>query len=91
MVQPAFAFGLRIIGKAPAREGAEIQDADGNAIGVVTSGGFAPTLQAPIAMGYVPPAFAEPGTKVTIAVRKRALEAEVAPTPFVPQRYVRKP
>ena len=83
--------GLRIIGKAPAREGAEIQDADGNAIGVVTSGGFAPTLQAPIAMGYVPPAFAEPGMKVTIAVRKRALEAEVAPTPFVPQRYIRKP
>nr|WP_320143275.1 glycine cleavage system aminomethyltransferase GcvT [uncultured Cohaesibacter sp.] len=83
--------GLRILGKAPAREGAEIQDADGNAIGIVTSGGFAPTLQAPIAMGYVPPAFAEPGTKVILAVRKRALEAEVAPMPFVPQRYVRKP
>ena len=83
--------GLRILGKAPAREGAEIQDADGNAIGIVTSGGFAPTLQAPIAMGYVPPAFAEPGTKVILAVRKRALEAEIAPMPFVPQRYVRKP
>ncbi|WP_319411168.1 glycine cleavage system aminomethyltransferase GcvT [uncultured Cohaesibacter sp.] len=83
--------GLRIEGKAPAREGAEIQDMDGKVIGIVTSGGFAPSLQAPIAMGYVPPAFASEGTKVKLAVRKRALEAEVAPMPFVPQRYIRKP
>nr|WP_321458222.1 glycine cleavage system aminomethyltransferase GcvT [uncultured Cohaesibacter sp.] len=82
--------GLAIVGKAPAREGTEIQDPDGNSIGIVTSGGFAPTLQAPIAMGYVPPAFARPGTKVTLLVRKRELEAEIAEMPFVPQRYVRK-
>ena len=83
--------GLRITGKAPAREGAEITDTDGNLIGVVTSGGFGPTLQAPVAMGYVPPAFAEPGTKVSLMVRKRVLEAEIASMPFVPQRYIRKP
>jgi len=83
--------GLSILGKAPAREGAEILDMDGNAIGVVTSGGFAPSLQQPIAMGYVIPAFAEAGCKVQLQVRKRLIEAEVAAMPFVPQRYVRKP
>ncbi|WP_119306832.1 glycine cleavage system aminomethyltransferase GcvT [Cohaesibacter haloalkalitolerans] len=83
--------GIRLLGKAPAREGAEIQDQDGNVIGQVTSGGFAPTLQIPIAMGYVVPAFADIGTKINLVVRKRALEAEIASMPFVPQRYVRKP
>lgn len=83
--------GIRLLGKAPAREGTEIQDQDGNVIGQVTSGGFAPTLQIPIAMGYVAPAFADIGTKVNLVVRKRALEAEIASMPFVPQRYVRKP
>lgn len=83
--------GLSILGKAPAREGAEILDMDGNQIGVVTSGGFAPSLQKPIAMGYVAPDFAAVGSKVQLQVRKRLLEAEVTAMPFVPQRYVRKP
>ncbi len=83
--------GLSILGKAPAREGADILDMDGNAIGVVTSGGFAPSLQKPIAMGYVTPDFAAVGSKVQLQVRKRLLEAEVTAMPFVPQRYVRKP
>ena len=83
--------GLSIIGKAPAREGAEILDMDGNAIGVLTSGGFAPSLQKPIAMGYIAPDFADVGTKVNLRVRKRILDAEIAAMPFVEQRYVRKP
>ena len=83
--------GLSILGKAPAREGADILDMDGNQIGVVTSGGFAPSLQKPIAMGYVTPDFAAVGSKVQLQVRKRLLEAEVTAMPFVPQRYVRKP
>nr|WP_321445449.1 glycine cleavage system aminomethyltransferase GcvT [uncultured Cohaesibacter sp.] len=83
--------GLSILGKAPAREGADILDMDGNQIGVVTSGGFAPSLQKPIAMGYVAPDFAAVGSKVQLQVRKRLLEAEVTALPFVPQRYVRKP
>lgn len=82
--------GLRVLGKAPAREGAEIEDLEGNKIGLVTSGGFAPSLQMPIAMGYIDPAFANVETKVKLIVRKRALDAEVASMPFVPQRYVRK-
>lgn len=83
--------GFRLSGKAPAREGTIIQDMDGNEIGKITSGGFGPSLQAPIAMGYIKPDFAKIGTPVKLAVRKRLLDAEVAAMPFVPQRYVRKP
>jgi aminomethyltransferase len=83
--------GFRLEGKAPAREGASIQDLDGNDIGEITSGGFAPTVQAPIAMGYIDSAFATEGTEVKLLVRKRALDAKVASMPFVPQRYIRKP
>jgi aminomethyltransferase len=79
-----------IIEGAPAREGAEILDAAGAAIGVVTSGGFAPSLGRAIAMGFVPPSHAALGTKLQVSVRGRAQSAEVAPTPFVPHRYFRK-
>jgi aminomethyltransferase len=80
-----------IVEGAPAREGAEILDAAGNAIGVVTSGGFAPSLGKAIALGFVPPAHATHGTKLQVSVRGRAQPAEVVPTPFVPHRYFRKP
>ena len=83
-------IGLIIEDKAPAREGAEIQDKKGNAIGVVTSGGFSPTLNKPIAMGYVERRFAEIGTELNLMVRGRALPAQVAQMPFVPHRYVHK-
>lgn len=83
--------GLTLAGRAPAREGAEIRAADGSVIGVLTSGGFAPTLGAPIAMGYVDPAHAAVGTPVKLVVRGRELEASIADMPFVPQRYHRKP
>ncbi|QDZ09421.1 glycine cleavage system aminomethyltransferase GcvT [Devosia ginsengisoli] len=79
-----------IVEGAPAREGAEILDASGNAIGVVTSGGFAPSLGKAIAMGFVPPAHATHGNKLQVSVRGRAQPAEVVPTPFVPHRYFRK-
>ena len=83
--------GLRVLEGAPAREGAAILGPDGAAIGVVTSGGFAPSLGAPIAMGYVPPAFAAPGTALKVEVRGRAQSAVVAELPFFPHRYFRKP
>jgi aminomethyltransferase len=82
--------GLVVEG-APAREGAEILDASGAAIGVVTSGGFAPSLGKAIAMGFVPPDHAAIGTKLQVSVRGRAQAAEIVPTPFVPHRYFRKP
>jgi aminomethyltransferase len=81
--------GLLVEG-APAREGAEILDAAGSAIGIVTSGGFAPSLGKAIALGFVPPAHAANGTRLQVAVRGRAQPAEVVQTPFVPHRYFRK-
>ena len=79
-----------IVEGAPAREGAEILDASGNAIGVVTSGGFAPSLGKAIALGFVPPTHAAVGSNLHVSVRGRAQPAEVVPTPFVPHRYFRK-
>ena len=80
--------GLLLNGKLPAREGAAIY-ADGQKTGVVTSGGFAPTVGAPIAMGYVGDAHARDGRELEVEVRGRKLPATVAPMPFVPHRYVR--
>ncbi len=81
--------GLRVLEGAPAREGAEIANASGDVVGRVTSGGFSPSLSAPIAMGFVPPALAEPGTPLEVIVRGKPERAEVAAMPFVPHRYVR--
>ncbi|WP_242118007.1 glycine cleavage system aminomethyltransferase GcvT [Sphingomonas lacusdianchii] len=81
-------IGLIVEGRQPVREGAEVIDADGNAVGRVTSGGFAPSVQAPIAMAYCPPALAEAGT-VMLRQRGKVHAARVVPMPFVPHRYVR--
>ena len=82
--------GLLLDGKAPAREGAEIVDATGAVVGRVTSGGFAPSLARPIVMGYVAAALAEPGQKLDLIVRGKALPAQIVAMPFVPHRYIRK-
>ena len=81
--------GLLPEGRAPAREGADIQSTDGTIIGKVTSGGFGPTLGAPVAMGYVDAAHAETGTTVNLIVRGKPLPAKVADMPFVTQNYYR--
>lgn len=83
--------GLVVKEGAPAREGAEIADANGAVIGKVTSGGPSPTLGKNIAMGYVPPAFAALGTELKVIVRGKPAAAEVVAMPFVAQRYHRKP
>ena len=82
--------GLAVEGRQPVREGAAVVDADGNEVGKVTSGGFSPTLERPIAMAYVPAASAAPGTRVRLNQRAKIFEAEVVPMPFVPHRYHRK-
>ncbi len=84
-------IGLHVKEGAPAREGAEIADMDGNVIGKITSGGPSPTLGHNIAMGYVPPAFAELGSDLKVIVRGKPAAAEVVATPFVATRYYRKP
>jgi aminomethyltransferase len=81
--------GLRPSDKAPAREGAQIVDKTGQNIGVVTSGGFGPSLGAPIAMGYVAGSHGEDGTELDLMVRGLARPARVSPLPFVPHRYKR--
>jgi aminomethyltransferase len=83
--------GLALEGKAPAREGAEIADSNGTIIGRLTSGAFAPSLQRPIAMGYVASEFAKPDTQVSIIVRGKPLAARIVAFPFVPTRYYRGP
>jgi aminomethyltransferase len=81
--------GILPVGKAPAREGAQIADKSGRIIGKITSGGFGPSLNAPVAMGYVESAFAKDGTEVDLIVRGKPNPARVAPMPFVPNRYKR--
>ncbi|MET0371475.1 MAG: glycine cleavage system aminomethyltransferase GcvT [Sphingobium sp.] len=80
--------GLKIDGKLPAREGAPIYAGD-VLTGEVTSGGFAPTVGAPIAMGWVSRPDAAEGTALEIEVRGRRIAATVVPMPFVPHRYHR--
>ena len=82
--------GLRVEGRQPVREGAMVVDAEGNEVGKVTSGGFSPSLEAPIAMAYVPTAMAETGTTVSFAHRGRIFTGQVVAMPFVPHRYHRK-
>ena len=82
--------GLDVEGRQPVREGALILDGEGNEVGRVTSGGFSPSLQRPIAMGYVAAALAEPGTQLKLEQRGKLFDARVATMPFVPHRYHRK-
>lgn len=81
---------LRVLEGAPAREGAEIADETGAVVGVVTSGGFGPSVGGAIAIGFVPPALAVIGAQLKVIVRGKPQAAEVVASPFVPNRYVRK-
>ncbi|NCU11989.1 MAG: glycine cleavage system aminomethyltransferase GcvT [Sphingomonadaceae bacterium] len=85
---PQVRVGLSLAGRQAAREGAEVY-AGGDKVGVLTSGGFSPTLGHPIAMAYVNRAQAAPGTALEIDVRGKRLAATVEPMPFVPHRYHR--
>lgn len=82
-------IGLRLEGRAPAREGAEIVTPDGTLVGEVTSGGFGPSVNGPVAMGYVARDFAKIGTRLDLMVRGKPLAASVVPFPFVPNGYKR--
>lgn len=81
--------GLLLDGRQPAREGAPVF-AGGERVGTVTSGGFSPSLERPIAMAYVDAAHAVQGSALEIEVRGRRLAATVAPMPFVPHKYHRQ-
>jgi aminomethyltransferase len=81
--------GIKPDGRAPAREGTEVRSADGAAIGKVTSGGFGPTVNGPVSMGYVAREHAAPGTAVQLIVRDKPMPASIVALPFVPHRYAR--
>ncbi len=81
--------GLRLDGRAPARAHTEIVDANGVKVGEVTSGTFGPSVNAPVAMGYVRRDLSAEGTALNLMVRGKPLAARVAPTPFVPHRYAK--
>lgn len=82
-------IGIEFLDKAPAREGVEIQDMNGNKIGIITSGGFGPSLNVPIAMGYVDAQFAQIGTPINLIVRDKAGPAKICGLPFQPHNYYR--
>ncbi len=84
---PRRRVGLRLLGRAPARAHAKIETESGQIVGEVTSGGFAPSLSAPIAMGYVTPPFDQAGTTLFCVVRDKRLPAEIISMPFVPHKY----
>ena len=86
---PRKRVGLKINGRAPVREGAELVDSEGNNIGKVTSGGFGPTAGAPVAMGYVSIEHATIGSQIGVVLRGKTKDVEVVKMPFVPQNYVR--
>ena len=81
--------GLIAKDRVPVREHVELQNAAGERIGEVTSGLIGPTINQPIAIGYVEPAYAALGTPVNAVVRGKAVAMEVAAMPFVPNRYYR--
>ena len=81
--------GLIALERVPVREHTELQNLDGQKIGEVTSGLLGPTIDKPVAMGYVAPAFAAIGTRVNAIVRGKAVPMQVSALPFVPTRYYR--
>jgi aminomethyltransferase len=82
--------GFEVEGRQPVREGALVLDREGTEIGKVTSGGFSPSLQRPIAMGYVAAPFASLGSELKLEQRGKLFDARVVAMPFVPHRYYRK-
>ena len=83
-------IGFTVEGRQPVREGGRILDAEGSEVGRVTSGGFSPSLERPIGMGYVATHLSQPGSSLTLEQRGKLFAAQVVPMPFVPHRYHRK-
>ena len=87
---PRVRVGIKPEGRAPARDGTEILEPSGARIGIITSGGFGPTLNGPIAMGYVDATHAKSGKEIQLMVRGKPQPARIVDLPFVPHRYLRK-
>lgn len=81
--------GLDIDGRAPVREGAPVMSDTGEEIGTVTSGGFGPSVEKPVAMAYVQSSYAQPGSEVSAIVRDKPRPAKVCRLPFIKPGYFR--
>lgn len=81
--------GLLGLDRVPVREHCVLQDTSGQHVGEVCSGLLSPDLDQPIALAYVPPALAAPGTRLNAVVRGKCVAMQVTPLPFVPHRYHR--
>lgn len=81
--------GIKPEGRAPARDGTIVTDMTGRQIGIITSGGFGPSVGGPIAMGYVEPGSSVPGTSVQLIVRGQPMPAQIVKLPFIPNRFKR--
>ncbi len=81
--------GLVALERIPVRDHTALQSLDGTPIGEVTSGLLGPSIDKPVAMGYVKPEFSAIGTRVNAIVRGKPVPMEVSPMPFVPNRYFR--
>ena len=81
--------GIKPEGRAPARDGTVITNKEGRQIGVITSGGFGPTVNGPVAMGYVETVSSAPGTSIQLMVRGSAMPATIVKLPFVPNQFKR--
>jgi aminomethyltransferase len=81
--------GLIPEGRSPVRDGAVLKNQAGETIGIVTSGGFGPTVGGPVAIGYVPPALSAPGTSLLVELRGKDVPIKVAAMPFAPHRFHR--
>ena len=86
---PRKRVGIRLDGKAPARGGSRIADRAGAEVGVVTSGGYAPSIGGPVAMGYVEARCAAADTPIDVIVRDKPLPGRIVSMPFVEHRYAR--
>ena len=81
--------GLVATERVPVREHVKLENLDGQTVGEVTSGLLSPTLNQPLALAYVQPEYAQPGTEVFAMVRGKPVAMVVSPTPFLPPRYHR--
>ncbi|MBX3553648.1 MAG: glycine cleavage system aminomethyltransferase T, partial [Pseudolabrys sp.] len=79
--------GLKADGRQPVRASVALVDTEGRPVGIVTSGGFGPSANHPVAMGYVTAALAKPGTRLFADVRGTKIPIDVSPLPFTPHRY----
>ncbi len=86
---PRKRVGLKPEGRAPVRGGAEVIDGEGRKLGLVTSGGYSPSLGGPVAMAYMERTEALAGDQVFALVRGKPLPCTIVKLPFVQQNYYR--